>query len=179
MRDWTKTLSPASFKGTTFLIDKETLPKTGREIAVHQFVKSESHATEDMGRTPREIRVAGYFASDSADSDARAFVDLCSTPGPGTLVLPQLGSYQARCRTCQPAADKDEFGRIRVDLDFIEAGDADTPLNATPLGDRLASSALSGMPDAAQSQLAAYPSTPKSSGSTYYQASTIMPGVGG
>src|SRR4051812_23996957 len=100
MRDWRSTLPPASYKGSAFLVDEEARPKPGRFVATHSFVKAESHSTEDMGRMPREYRVSAYFASDTADTDMQSFVELCSEADAGTLVLPMLGSVQARCTGC-------------------------------------------------------------------------------
>src|SRR5581483_12503772 len=117
-RDWPRTLAPASYKGFAFFVDEESLPTSGREVAKHQYVKSEAHDTEDMGRKPREIRVDAYLASDTADTDGQAFIELCSQPGPGMLVLPQLGSYQARCHNCHATGKKDELGRLKFVLDF-------------------------------------------------------------
>ena len=153
-RNWPKTLSPASYKGFVFSVDQEALPKSGREVAKHQYVKAEFHDTEDMGRVPRDFKITAYLASDTADSDARAFIELCSTKGAGTLILPQLGTYQARCTNCHATGKKDELGRLEFNLDFIEASVSGGAPAATPLGDRLAASALAGLPAASLSVIA-------------------------
>jgi prophage DNA circulation protein len=151
-RNWPATLSPASYKGSPFFVDSESLPKSGRFVSVKAYAKSDSHSTEDMGRVPREIRFAAYLASDTADTDAQQFVELCSQPGAGALVLPLLGPYQARCTNCHVTGKKDQLGRVELELEFVEAG-SDTTMTATPLGDRLAASALNGMPGAVADQI--------------------------
>jgi prophage DNA circulation protein len=153
MRDWRSTLRPASYKGAAFFVDEEALPKSGRFVARHTFVKAETHSTEDMGRLPREFRVSAYFASDTADSDLRSFVELCSEAGAGTLVLPMLGSYQVRCCGCHVKAKKDRLGYVELELDFFEAGNADDSFPATALGDRLAAAQLEQLPDTASQAL--------------------------
>lgn len=159
VRNWPQTLRQASYKGVPFFVDDEALPKSGRFVATHSFVKAESHATEDMGRMPREFRLAAYLASDSADQDVRNFVEMCSEAGPGALVLPMLGSQQVRCRGCHVKAKRDRLGYIELELDFIEAGTADGNgagggFPAAPLGDRLASAAQDEMPDQVEGTIA-------------------------
>lgn len=153
MRNWPATLRPASYKGTAFFVDEESLPKSGRFVARHTFVKSGTHSTEDMGRVPREFRVAAYFASDAADTDMQAFVELCSEAGAGSLVLPMFKPADVRCTNCHvKSKSRDKQGYIEVELDFVEAGTADGGgFPAKPLGDRLASAALAQLPTAALS----------------------------
>jgi len=165
MRNWPHTLRPASYKGVPFFIDEEALAKSGRFVARHSFVKAEFHATEDMGRVPREFRVSAYLASDSADTDVRAFVELCSEAGPGTLVLPMLGPALARCVSCHVKARRDKLGYVGIDLDFVEAGAGDDDsFAAAPIGDRLAAAALDEMPDAAEDTLTGLDETARQDG---------------
>ena len=153
MRNWPQTLRPASYKGAPFFVEDEALGRSGRFVAVHSFVKAEFHATEDMGRAPREFRIGAYLASDSADSDVRDFVELCSEPGPGTLVLPMLGPVEVRCTGCHVKARSDRLGFVGLDLDFAEAGTGEDAFPAAPIGDRLAAAALGEMPDAGAAML--------------------------
>lgn len=146
MRNWPQTLSPASFKGVEFLVDEESLPKSGRFVAEHSYVRGETHETEDLGRVPREIRIKAYLASDTVDTDVQDFIELCSQAGAGALVLPLLGTYQARCRNCHVSGQKDRLGRMEIELDFVEAGTPDGTFSATPLGNRQAVSTASGIP---------------------------------
>jgi prophage DNA circulation protein len=161
MRNWPQTLRPASWKGVGFFVDDEALPKSGRFVARHSFVKGESHSTEDMGRVPRDFRLAAYLASDTADQDARDFVDLCSEAGAGALILPMLGPVQVRCTNCHvKAKTRDKQGYIELELDFIEAGTADADgFPAAALGDRLAAASLASLPDAADARLSALDTT--------------------
>ena len=150
MRDWTKTLSSASFRGFQFYTKREELPKSGREIAVHPFVKAETHATEDMGRKPRGYRVDGYVVGDDADTQALALVELCSQPGDGQLVLPLLGYLTVKCTNCACNMEKDELGRVHFVMDFEESGN-DSAFVSLPIGARIAASVMGGMPAAVSS----------------------------
>jgi prophage DNA circulation protein len=170
-RDWRDTLAPASFNGVVFFVDTESVAKSGRDVAVHSFVNAETHATEDMGRVPRELRVDGYICGDLADSDARALIEQCSTAGAFPLLLPMFGPYQARCHNCHASAqDRGKQGWVKFELEFIEAGSATDSFPATALGDRLAASTMDDMPDAASDAIANYaPKTSSASASVTAQ----------
>jgi prophage DNA circulation protein len=159
-RDWAATLQPASYNGFAFFVETEALPKSGREVAVHSYVNAEAHDTEDMGRVPRTFSVAAYLASDSADTDAQQFIELCSTAGVFPLVLPVLGTYQVRCLNCHASAqDREKQGYVKFELEFIEggtAGGAVAAFPATSLGDRQAASTMQQMPAAAQGAVSGY-----------------------
>ena len=141
-RDWTKTLQPASFRGVAFYVDEEQLADSGRAIAVHTFVKAEEHATEDMGRKVRRWRIDGYVASDTADTDMRALVEVCSQEGDGPLVLPLYGSVTVKCERCTASGRKTELGLIKVAMEFIESGN-DSAFETIAIGDRVAASLMS------------------------------------
>lgn len=147
MRDWIHTLARASFRGVSFQVEKSSLPKTGRAVVVHRYVKSEDHATEDMARIPREFRVQAYVASDRADAETAALLAACSASGPGMLTLPMFQAGMVRCTNCSPSTEKTKLGYVAFDLDFIEAGQDGAGFPAIPLGDRIAASALDTLSD--------------------------------
>lgn len=157
MRDWSRTLRRASFRGVFFYVDEESLPKTGRRVARHEYVKAEEHATEDMGRLPREFRVRAYIANDQADSDAKRLIEACSTAGAFTLVMPFFGSNQVRCEGCAPSRKRERLGYVEFDLDFVEAGSDGGGFSVFELGDRIAASALDELADTVGEALDAFP----------------------
>lgn len=157
MRNWIKTLRPASFRGVRFYVDEEAIPRTGRRIVRHEYVKAEEHGTEDMGRLPREFRIRAYIANDQADTDCQALIAACSTKGAASLVLPFFGSHQVRCENCGNSWRKDTLGYVDIDLDFVEAGQDGGGFPAIPLGDRIAASALNGLPSLVGRVLSRFP----------------------
>lgn len=155
MRDW-RNLRRASFRGVPFQVDKENISDAGRAIATHTYVKSDTHATEDMGRSPHKFSITAYLASDSADSDAQALISACSTNGEASLVLPFLGSFQVRCTGCKTSHEKSKMGYAAFDLEFTEAGSDGSLFSAAiALGDRIAASALDGLGAAVSTALGA------------------------
>ena len=144
MRDWFRTLPNASFRGSPFFVEEERLAG-GREVAIHRFVKSEDHATEDMGRKPLDLSFSAYIVGDSADLDAQSFVQLCGTAGTGTLVMPILGTHTVRCTDVDAASlNTAKLGFVKISLKFVEAGN-DSAFATIAIGDRIASNAMAGM----------------------------------
>ena len=156
MRDWRFALARASFRGVPFHVDKASLPKSGRAVVIFRYVKSEQHATEDMGRLPREFRVTAYLASDTVDVDTLAFLEACSSPGPATLVLPVFGANEVRCLSCAPDHDKSKQGFVAFALDFVEAGGDGASFPAIAIGDRIAASALDALSDLVDDALSTF-----------------------
>lgn len=155
MRNWIQTLARASFRGASFHVEKEGQGKAGRAVVVHRYVKSEVHATEDMGKLPGDFRVTAYLASDTADADTRALLAACSTLGPGLLVLPMFGGSMVRCTSAAGSAEKNKMGYVAFDLEFVAAGQDGAAFPFIPLGDRLAASALDGLAGAVSDALRA------------------------
>ncbi|UDL95509.1 DNA circularization N-terminal domain-containing protein [Lichenihabitans sp. PAMC28606] len=155
MRDWTKTLPNASFRGAPFFIESEELNEAGRRVAVHEYAKSEDHSTEDMGRKTRKFRMDAYIVGDNADADALAFVDLCSQAGDGVLVMPVLGYQTVKCTGCNASSEKMKLGYVKMSLEFVESGN-DSAFSVVALGDRIAASLQGSMAAAIVSTISGF-----------------------
>lgn len=147
IRNWPKTLPLASFKGFEFYYEREGLGEGGRLVAVHPYAKGETHATEDMGRKARLYSITGYVEGNDADIDGEDLIEVCSSPGPGLLVMPVTGAVMVRCRSVQTSNDKTRMGYVAFSMDFIEAGDDGGGFPAIPLGDLIAEAVLDVLPD--------------------------------
>ncbi len=157
VRDWTKTLQDASFKGFFFRVDREGLDDGGRYVALHPFVKAEAHATEDLGRKARRYDVAAYVVGNLADARAQDLVEICSSPGAGLLVLPMTGAVMARCIGCATNNEKDKLGYVGFSLQFIEAGLDTGGFPALGILDRIVEDVLGGLPDIAAAIVSSRP----------------------
>ena len=155
MRNWPKTLPNASFRGVSFHVDSEDMPESGREVALHSFVKAEEHSTEDMGRKARKYRVDGYTCGDAADGDALNLVAVCSQQGDGALLLPLNGYLTVKCTNCSTSMKKDDLGRVKVVMEFLESGN-DSAFATIAIGDRIAASIMGGMTAAIVATLSAF-----------------------
>lgn len=156
MRNWPKTIPGASFKGFPFQVDDEGIGESGRFVALHPYVKAEVHGTEDMGRKARTYHVTAYIVGDDADAAAMAFVERCSTPGAGMLVLPITEPVMAHCVGCATNNRKTEMGKVAFDLRFLEQGSEFGGPVPIALGDRIAQGALDTLGDVVADAIGAF-----------------------
>lgn len=157
MRDWIVVMRPAQFRGVSFYVDEESLPKFGRRIVVHEYVKAEEHGTEDMGRLPKEFRVRAYIANDRADTDCQALVAACEAKGAASLTLPFFGASQVRFKTGSGSWKHSKLGYVDIDLEFVLAAQDGGGFPAIALGDRIAASLLSALPGLVNQALSRFP----------------------
>lgn len=122
-RDWLGTLWQASFKGVPFYIDKDD-ESGGRRIVVHEFPMRDDPFLEDLGEAPRTFDGTAYVASDFADAEATALVDVLVSEGPGLLVLPTHGPILCRCMSFSRDRSKDRHGYIGFKFKFTREGAA-------------------------------------------------------
>lgn len=146
IRDWTRSLAGGSFKGFPFQTDREGVQDAGRFVALHPFVMAEDHATEDLGRKPRRFAVNAYIVGNAADARAQDFIEVCSSPGEGILVLPMHGAVLARCIDCSTSAERTRLGYVGFSLMFVEAGLETGGFPAILIGDRIAEDLLKSLP---------------------------------
>ncbi len=155
MRNWPQTLPNASFRGVPFFVEEDSFSDGGRRVATHDYVKSEVHDTEDMGRKTKKRRLRAYVASDTAEDDAAALEDACDQIGDGVLQTLFWGQITVKCTNCSGSGKRDELGRIWMDLEFVDSGSS-TAVAVTAIGDRIAATALSGLGDLVYSALSAF-----------------------
>lgn len=132
VRDWRKTLLPASFRGVPFFIDGEDL-SGGRRLAKHTYAGGEITLPEDMGKAVESFDVTGYLIGDDADIKAKAIQAACSVAGPGMLIMPMDGGMMAYSEGFRRTREKDRIYYIRFDVTFIP--DGALPVSALSIGD--------------------------------------------
>jgi hypothetical protein len=123
MRDWSKTLWPASYKGVPFYVQSD---KEGgsRRIVSHEFPMRDDPFHEDLGEGIRSYEVTAYIANDFADSQGQALLATCAQRGAGLLVLPVNGAIMVVCQSFDRSFDKDKLGYIAFSLKFLREGAA-------------------------------------------------------
>ncbi len=132
MRDWRKTLQPASFRGVPFFIDGEDL-SGGRRLAKHTYAGGEVTKPEDMGKAVESFDVTGYLTGDDADLKAKAIQAACSLPGPGMLIMPMDGGMMAYAEGFRRTREKNRTYYVRFDVTFVL--DGALPVAALSIGD--------------------------------------------
>lgn len=155
MRDWTKTLPNASFRGVPFYVEEDSFSSAGRRVATHEFVKSEDHATEDMGKKTRHYRVRAYLVGDDADAAANDLADACDMIGDGVLQTLFWGAVVVKCLDGGGTGRRDDLGRLFVDMEFVASGN-NSAFSVVALGDRIASSILDTLGDVVSDALSSF-----------------------
>jgi len=121
MRDWRKTLQPASFRGVPFYVESEDL-NGGRRLALHEYAGGEATKVEDLGKATEKQDVTAYLLGDIADLKANTLRAACSMPGPGMLVMPLDGGFMAYASGFRRAYERDRMGYIGFEVTFIPEG---------------------------------------------------------
>jgi prophage DNA circulation protein len=155
MRDWTRTLRRASFRGVPFHVESEGLT-AGRNIAVHEYVRSEEIRAEDMGRKATRYRITAYIANDLADVHGAVLVAALTQPGSGMLVLPMLGPVEVMISSdISTTHDKERLGYVGFEFEAVESGSGGL-FPSLPLGNRLAAAAAGSIAGLARTLLGGF-----------------------
>lgn len=140
MRDWPRTLRPASFRGASFFVESDHI-ETGRRLVVHEFPHRDTPYIEDLGRKANKIQVTAYVLGDSADGAEKALRGACERRGAGQLILP-IDRLRAHCDDCKRDFARDKLGYIAFSLSFVRDGDPSGPFPAGFLSDLVRRGAL-------------------------------------
>jgi len=123
LRDWSRTLSQASYKGVPFFVD-ESAEEGGRNPVVHVFPNRDEPYIEDLGEEPRTFTVAAYVHGNDADRQALALKDALRSRGRGLLVLPVRGPVMVQALPFKRRDEKDRLGYVAFELKFMRDGAA-------------------------------------------------------
>lgn len=122
----TSKLLPASFRGVKFSVTSESIPKAGRKIIVHEFVNSDDQVVEDQGKIPPNFTIRAFIHSSKSGSNliadfkqnTKRFQEALDTKGPGSLVLPTLGSFRVFAGAYKINASQKSVGEVSFDISF-------------------------------------------------------------
>ncbi len=121
VRNWLKTLWPASYKGVPFYFEKDD-ERGGRGLVIHEFPNRDDPFVEDLGEQPRFYGGHAYVHGDAADGLARALIAVCTMRGPGPLVVPLFGPVVVQCQHFERKHEKDKLGYVAFELRFVRDG---------------------------------------------------------
>jgi prophage DNA circulation protein len=133
LRNWTKTLWAASYKGFPFFFDRDE-EEGGLGIVIHKFPNRDTPFNEDLGEEPRFFSGSAYLFGDDADVQTANFVRTLVSHGPGALVIPIYGPISCRCMTFKRTSEKDRLGYICFDVKFVREGAATALISVPNLG---------------------------------------------
>ncbi|MDO3434327.1 DNA circularization N-terminal domain-containing protein [Rhizobium sp. CBN3] len=120
MRNWQKTLRPASFSGVSFFVDYDELT-AGKRLAFHEVAGGRQTVVEELGLSTSVYDVTLYLLGDASDAQALALQAVMLAPGPGFLMLPMDGAMMATAQGFRRTRAKDRFGYVAFDATFIPA----------------------------------------------------------
>jgi prophage DNA circulation protein len=92
---------------------------------------------EDLGEGVRDFKLTAYVASNSADAEASAVMQICATRGAGVLVLPTHGPILVKCTDFDRDRSKDKHGYIGHSLSFTRDGAASALISTAILSNSI------------------------------------------
>lgn len=121
---WRSRLQPASFRGVGFKVDLSSFVG-GRRTVTHEYPKRDLPSAEDMGRRARRYSLAAYIVGGDYDRQRDQLIQALEAEGPGTLVHPYLGQYQANVEQPFNIVERRDRGRMcEIEVTFVESGEA-------------------------------------------------------
>ncbi|MBB4590167.1 prophage DNA circulation protein [Rhizobium leguminosarum] len=118
MRNWQKTLRPASYRGVSFFVEVDDL-SGGKRLALHEYAGGRQTVIEELGLSTSVFDVTLYLLGDAADAQALALQAVMLADGPGFLVLPMDGGMLATAENFRRSRGKDRNGYVGFDVTFI------------------------------------------------------------
>jgi prophage DNA circulation protein len=115
-----KNIRPASFRGVPFGV-LDASDQRGRATVIHEFPLRDKVFVEDMGRARRTISLTAFVVGPGFEARRDALIAALEKPGPGTLVHPWLGTFQASLlapATIDQSAQA--VGYVAFGLQFVE-----------------------------------------------------------
>lgn len=91
---WVSGYAQASFRGVEFFISSAQ-GEIGRRYAIHEFPQRDFPIAEDLGRKARQFTLSCYIIGENYFDDRNALIEAIELPGPGKLVHPYLGVFNA------------------------------------------------------------------------------------
>ncbi|WP_028574360.1 DNA circularization protein [Desulfonatronovibrio hydrogenovorans] len=115
-----------SFRGTGFYVQRADT-EGGRRTVVHEYPRRDRPYAEDLGRKARAWRIEAFVIGPDYDLDRDELIEALEQPGPGELVHPYLGTFQAVVTSARWNESTRDGGMCRFQIDFVEAGEAELP----------------------------------------------------
>jgi prophage DNA circulation protein len=126
---WRDRYRDASFRGVAFFVASHE-HAFGRRQQLHEYPLRVKPWAEDLGRKARGYSVTAQILGENYDTDRDALIKAVETEGPGTLVHPYLGTVTVVCTSGSVSETSEEGGMAIFSLEFVEAGELETPAAA-------------------------------------------------
>lgn len=130
MSGFASLLRQASFNGASFHVANTSRPG-GRRLAIHEIPLRDQPYVEDLGKLPLKFSLRCYLIGEFAPLLRDALILQLEQPGPGLLVHPSFGRYQAFAGAITASEEEQTGQYCSIDVEFINAGAAASPLSIT------------------------------------------------
>lgn len=119
-------LLPAKLSGIRFEVDSDSMP-VGRRTADHEYPFRDEPYIEDMGRKKRVINLEAWVCGDDCLERRDRLIAVFEAKDVVTLVHPWYGEMQVKPVEATPKHRYDEGRVVRIEMNFVEAGELDNP----------------------------------------------------
>lgn len=125
----------ASYKGVAFFVEDYQQGGGGRTIATKKIPFSNDFVNEDLGGNVPTHQMNIFLVGIDCDVQRQNLLKVCSSEGPGELVHPWLGKFNARCSAVSFTAGKSNLGYIKGSITFVpESAPADKTVSVNYAG---------------------------------------------
>lgn len=138
---WRDRLLPGSYRGAPFFVTSHEAAAAGRRLQVHEYPGADEQLVEDLGRRTKRFQVEAFVLGADYMSARDALLDACDKPGPGRLVHPWLGAFDASCEGVKLVETGAEGGSATLTIDFVRGGANVQPVAVPDTGAAIESSA--------------------------------------
>jgi prophage DNA circulation protein len=116
-KTWRDAVSPASFRGISFLIPQTSVP-VGMKGPLHEFPQRDTPFFEQMGKQAQVHKMTAWVVGDDCFERRDKLIEALQTPGPGELVHPWLGRLQVKVGECEMGHERTQGGLVTFELTF-------------------------------------------------------------
>lgn len=127
MADWRDRYQPGSFRGVPF-VSRRHDGDIGRRGEQNQYPYRDPPNFEDLGRKADGWKLQAFVIGPDYMDARDALITALKGKGPGTLVHPWLGTFQAQLVDATFSESTDEGGMAVFDMQFAEPGELVTAL---------------------------------------------------
>lgn len=110
----------ASYRGAAFFVAANEQGGGGRTVVTKKIPFSSEFINEDLGANVPSLSMEIFLVGVDCDVQKQDLLKACSIEGPGELVHPWLGTFQARCSEVSFSYSGAALGVIRGSITFVQ-----------------------------------------------------------
>ena len=108
-----------SFRGVPFFVEDYERNGGGRRISTRSVPFSNDFYHEDLGGEVPSYSFNIFLVGEECDKVRDNLIAVCSEEGPGELIHPYFGKFDARCTSLSFGSSKTDLGYVRGQITFV------------------------------------------------------------